>query len=338
MNSPMRASRHEDDMSPMNSEGSRALLEVLGVSTAPGKTPGLDFVVLGGSMAALLGEKGSAAAALGEVAAGLRAPVTGKALVGRMGGLMSSTSSREGRAKVAMIPKDPEIPPEMTPGGMISLASSASGSRRVEARERSAELLKWLGITSQGDTPAARLSDEQRRLAFLGAALASVPSFLVIECPVHECLIEPLTDFATHGPGRGALFVASRLGEIPPGTEMIALCDQGGVRAVVRHSQVLETVRGGAEIQVAFYPVLPRKVMEQIPGIRDLAHRDGRYSFNHSDTAYALVQVCNTARANARSIAHLSVAPPSPSALLATFLPGKEEPVPDLFGTAEKGT
>lgn len=325
-------------MSPMNSEGARALLEILGVSAVPGGVPGLDFVVLGGSMAALLGEKGSAASLLGEIAAGLRAPVTGKALVGRMGGLMASTASREGRSKVAFIPRDPGIPGEMTPGGMISLASSASGSRRGEARERSAALLSWLGIAGHGDTPVARLSDQQRRLAFLGSVLASVPSFLIVECPVDECLIEPLTDFATHGPGRGALFVASRLGEIPPGTEMIALCDQSGARAIARHTQVLETVRGGAEIQVAFYPVLPRKVMEQIPGIRDLAHRNGRYSFNHSDTAYALVQVCNTARANARSIAHLSVAPPSPSALLAAFLPGKEEPVPDLFGTAEKGT
>lgn len=325
-------------MPSVGTEGSRALLEILGAAVRPNRIPGLDFAVLGGSMAALLGEQGSAATPLGEVAAGLRSPVAGKALVGRIGGLMTSVTSREGRAKVAIIPSDPRIPPEMTPGGIVSLAASASGSRRGEAKERTAELLKWLGISDQADTPSARLSEEQRRLAFLGAALASVPSFLVVACPVHECLIEPLTDFATHGTGRGALFTASRLGEIPQGTEMIALCDDGGIRAVVRHTQLLETVRGGAEIQVAFYPVLPRKIMEQIPGIRDLVHRDGCYFFNHSDTAYALVQVSNTARANARSIAHLSVAPPSPSALLATFLPGREEPPPDLFGAAEAGS
>lgn len=305
---------------------------MLGVSSMPGRQPGLDFVVLGGSMAAVLGETGSSAVALGEFAAGLRSPVAGRVLVGRMGGLMTAATSREGRSKTVLIPPDPCVPPEMTPGGMISLAASASGAKRGEARERTAELLKWLGLTGHADMPSARLSGEHRRLAFLGAALASAPSFLVVVCPVHECLLDPLTDFATHGTGKGALFVASRLGEIPAGTEMIALCDDAGVRAIVRHSQLLETVRGGAEIKVAFYPVLPRKIMEQIPGIRDLSHRDGYYVFNHSDTAYALVQLSNTARANARSIAHLSVAPPSPAALLAGFMPEREVPQPDLFG------
>jgi ABC-type Na+ transport system ATPase subunit NatA len=321
-------------MPPLNGDSSRALLEILGVAVLPGNPAGLDFVVLGGSMAALLGERSSGAEALGEVAAGVRSPVTGKALVGRMGGIMSSTSSREGRSRVALIPRNPEIPPDMTPGGIITLAASASGARRGEARDRAAELMGWLGMAGMAETPCGVLAEEQRRLAFLGASLASVPSFLVVSCPVHECLLEPLTDFATHGPGRGVLFTASRLGEIPPGTEMIALCDESGIRASVRHSQLLEAVRGGAEIQVSFYPVLPRKVMEQIPGVRDLVHRDGYYFFNHSDTAYALVQVCNTARANARSIAYLSVAPPSPSALLASFLPPGEEPPQDLFGPA----
>jgi ABC-type uncharacterized transport system ATPase subunit len=325
-------------MTPKVIEGSRALLEMLGVASVPGGQPGLDFVLLGGSMAAVLGETGSAAVALGEFAAGLRSPVAGRVLVGRMGGLMTATSSREGRSKIVLIPPEPCVPPEMTPGGMISLAASASGSKRSEARERTTELLKWLGLAGHADMPSARLSGEHRRLAFLGAALASVPSFIVVVCPVHECLVEPLTDFATHGTGKGALFVASRLGEIPPGTEMIALCDEAGVRAVVRHSQLLETVRGGSEIKVAFYPVLPRKIMEQIPGIRDLAHRDGYYVFNHADTAYALVQLSNTARANARSIAHLSVAPPSPAALLATFMPDRDVPPPDLFGAVKPET
>ncbi len=284
-------------------------------------------------MAALLGEKESAAPALAQMAAGLRAPVSGRVLVGRMGGLMASTSSREGRTKVAMIPGAPVLPEGMTPGGIISLSASASGARRGEARKRTDELLGWLGMTKRGDTPSARLTEDERRLAFLGATLASGPSFLVVECPIHETMIEPLNGFATHGPGRGVLFLASRVGEIPQGTDMIALCDGSGVKAVIRHSQLLDTVKGGAEIRVAFYPVLPRKIMEQIPGIRGLINRDGCYFFNHEDTTYALVHVCNIARANARTVAHLSLAPPTPSALLAAFLPGKENLQPDLFDT-----
>ncbi len=322
-------------MKPLNGDSARALLQILGVAVSPGKPAGLDFVVLGGSMAALLGETNPGAGALGEVAAGLRPPALGKALVGRMGGIMSSTSSREGRSRVVFIPPAPEIPPEMTPRGVITLAASAAGAHRGEARKRATELMTWLNMADLAETPCGKLTGEQRRLAFLGASLASAPSFLVVPCPVHESLAEPLSDFATHGTGRGVLFVASRLGEIPQGTEMIALCDESGIRASVLHSQLLETVRGGAEVQVSFYPVLPRKALEQIPGIQGLVHSDGLYSFNHSDTAYALVQVCNTARANARSIVSLSIAPPSPQALLASFLPREEEPQRDLFGPAE---
>lgn len=316
----------------MAPDASRALLEILGVSVLPGRTPGIDFVVLGGSMAALLGEKKSSVPALAEMAAGLRAPVTGRVLVGAMGGLMTSTSSREGRGRVAMVPANPCVPGAMTPGGMMSLAASAHGARRGESRERTDELLSWLGIQRHKDTPFLKLAEGVGRLAFLGATLASDPSFLVVECPVHEGMIQPLSNFAGHGPKRGVLFVASRVGEIPPGTEMIGLCDEAGVKGTIRHSQLLETVRGRAEIRVAFYPVLPRKVMEQLPGITGLVHRDGIYSFNHHDTAYALVQICNFARANARSLAHLSVAPPTPSALLSLFSPGREKPPPDLFG------
>jgi hypothetical protein len=319
-------------MPPLNTDSARALLEILGVAVLPGKPAGLDFVVLGGSMAALLGERKSGAEALGEVAAGIRAPVTGKALVGRMGGVMSSTSSRDGRSRMALIPRNPEIPPDMTPGGVITLAASAAGARRGEARDRAAELMEWLGMARLAETPCGKLTEEQRRLAFLGPRSLR---FLRFSWCRAGARVSGGTSHRFRHPWlrQGVLFVASRWAK-SPGYGNDSLCDESGIRASVRHSQLLRRSGAGRRFRCRSTGA-SQEGHGADPGVRDLVHREGYYFFNHSDTAYALVQVCNTARANARSIAYLSVAPPAPSALLASFLPPREEPLQDLFGPAE---
>ncbi|MCD6587266.1 MAG: ATP-binding cassette domain-containing protein [Candidatus Fermentibacteraceae bacterium] len=291
----------------------------------------IDFAVLAGTMAALLGDDDSAAKTLSLYAAGLMSPPVGKVVAGFD---MSPATSREGRSATGYISNELDAPPGMTVRGCINLAATGNGKSRKETAELTAQLLNWLELNTLAGTAVENLSSSEIQRTSLAIAMANSPILLVVDCPVHDSLHAKLKTFSEVG--NTVIFRASSLGQIPYGVERIALCDENGISRIVRHSELAAISLGGAEITVSFYPSLPRKQLENIEGIRNLVHTDGLYKFTHSDTIHAITQIMLTARANSRAVVELHLASIPPGILLKMFDPpdGSTPPV-DLFGTEE---
>ncbi len=309
----------------------KVLLKFLGVALKKGLPLSIDFAVLAGTMAALLGDENSAAKTLSLYAAGLMSPPVGKVVTGFD---MSPATSRKGKAATGYISDKLDAPPEMTVRGCINLAVTGSGKSRKETSELTDQLLGWLDLNELAGTAVEKLSSSEIQRTSLAIAMANSPILLVVDCPVHDSLHAKLKTFSEVG--NTVVFRASSLGQIPYGVERIALCDRSGISRIVRHSELAAISLGGAEITVSFYPSLPRKQLENIDGIRNLVHTKGIYKFTHSDTIHAITQIMLTARANSRAVVELRLAPVPPGTLLNMFAPPDDSYLPvDLFDGEE---
>ena len=306
----------------------KVLLKFLGVSLEKGLPLSIDFAVLAGTMAALLGDDNSAAGILADYAAGTASPPVGKVIAGSG---MEPATTRRGRSTTGFVSNKVTAPPGMTARGCINLAVTASGKNRADTASDTAQLLKWLDLEEICSIPVEDLKPPELGRTAMAIAMASSPELLVVDCPVHDSLHSRLKSFSEAG--NSVLFRASSLGQIPIGVERIALCDETGIRRTVRHSEIAAMAIGGAEIKVSFYPSLPRKQIEQILGVKNLVHTDGAYQFTHSNTIYAITQLMHVSRANSRVIVELHLLPIPPESLLKMFDPPDESiDTSDLFG------
>jgi ABC-type Mn2+/Zn2+ transport system ATPase subunit len=309
----------------------KVLLKFLGVSLEKGLPLSIDFAVLGGTMAALLGDEDSSAGILAEYAAGLKSPAAGKVVTGSG---MAISTSREGRASTGYISDYIDAPPGMTVKGCVNLAVTAMGKGRAAVSQDTAQLLKWLDLEKQSAVPVSELCPAELQRAAMAIAMATSPELLVVGCAVHDSLHSRLKAFAEAG--NAVLFRATSLGQIPFGVERIALCNEHGISRTVRHSELLAVSTGGSEITVSFYPSLPRKQLEMIEGIKNLVHTDGSYRFTHADTTFVITQLMHVARANSRAVVDLHLSPVPPGILLKMLESPDEKPAQSgLFGAEE---
>ncbi|PIE53337.1 hypothetical protein CSA37_02015 [Candidatus Fermentibacteria bacterium] len=292
----------------------KVLLKFLGISLEESEELSMDFAVLGGTIAVLLGGEDSAAEKLTAFAAGTETPRKGKVLTGSE---MAPASSKEGKQSTGYITGKVDVPPGMTVRGSVALTVSSSSRDQKKSAEITDGLLNWLDLDRVASTPVEDLETPVLQRTAMALAMALSPELLILNCPVHDSLHRRLKEFAAAG--NAVLIRASTLGEIPFGVERIALCDRRGVVNVVRHSELRAKSMGGAEISVSFYPSLPRAQLEKIHGLRNLLHKDGSYRFTHSDTIYAVTQIMNLARANSRVVAELHIAPVPPESLIRLF-------------------
>ena len=132
----------------------KVLLKYLGISLGKDLPLSIDFAVLAGAMAALLGEKDSAAHTLARYAAGFSSPPAGKVVTGAE---MALATSRQGRSSTGYISDTIEAPPGMTVKGCISLAVTGFGKSRSEAAHLTNELIGWLDLASLTGTQVDKL-------------------------------------------------------------------------------------------------------------------------------------------------------------------------------------
>ena len=299
----------------------KVLLKFLGISAGDKGSVSTDLAVLGGTMAVLLGDEDSVAGKLARYAAGLESPRKGKVLTGRG---MWPSSSREGRSATCYITDHLEAPPGMTARGCVNLAVTAAVKDRNRAASEIGEIISWLDLETVANVPLEELKTPEIQRTAMAVCMATSPELLVVDCPLHDSLHPKLKTFSKTG--KAVLIRASSLGEIPFGVERIALCNENGIVRVVRHSELLGRAMGGAEITVSFYPSLPRTQIETISGVKNLIHSQGRYSFTHGETTYAITQLMNLSRANSRAVIELHISRMPPSALIKLFEGDKEKP------------
>lgn len=151
---------------------------------------GLDLVVDGGEMVAVVGASGSGKSTLLSILAGVDAPTAGRVRVDRWNLLDMSRADRVRyrRHTVGLVRQQTaaNLIPYLTARQMVDLPMTAARTSGRIRRKRAAELLELLGVAECAERRPGQLSGGQQMRVAIAVALANEPRVLLADEPTGE--------------------------------------------------------------------------------------------------------------------------------------------------------
>ena len=130
----------------------------------------------------LVGSNGAGKSTLIRVLLGLLKPTSGRALV------LGRDVSREGtavRAMVGYMPEHDALPPDLPATELVAHMAELSGLPRAAARERTADVLRHVGLYEERYRPIGGYSTGMRQRVALAQALVHDPRLLLLDEPTN---------------------------------------------------------------------------------------------------------------------------------------------------------
>lgn len=203
----------------------RGAVEVRGITKLFGATTALDHVdlgVAGGQIHAVLGENGAGKSTLIKILTGVIQPDAGEIQIGGEPGVLHSPRDARRRG-ISLVPQEILMVPHLSVGRNIILGLEGAITRRTHLtpgeRARTREALDRVGATYDEETPAARLSMPELRLAQLARALVDAGDVIVLDEPTAvlsesdaEHLLARLEQLRDQG--KAVVYVTHRLSEV----------------------------------------------------------------------------------------------------------------------------
>jgi ABC-2 type transport system ATP-binding protein len=130
----------------------------------------------------LVGANGAGKSTLIKILLGLIPPTRGRAFV------LDRDVTREGtqvRSLVGYMPEHDALPPDLTATDLVSHLAELSGLPRSAARERTAEMLRHVGLYEERYRPISGYSTGMRQRVMLAQALVHDPRLLLLDEPTN---------------------------------------------------------------------------------------------------------------------------------------------------------
>jgi ABC-2 type transport system ATP-binding protein len=130
----------------------------------------------------LVGSNGAGKSTLLKILLGLVVPTSGRALV------MGRDVTREGpsvRETVGYMPEHDALPPDLSATEVVAHLGELSGLPRASARERTAEVLRHVGLYEERYRPIGGYSTGMRQRVMLAQALVHDPRLLLLDEPTN---------------------------------------------------------------------------------------------------------------------------------------------------------
>lgn len=138
----------------------------------------LSFQVSPGEIYGLLGPNGAGKTTTLRMVATLARPDAGRIQVAGIDALKNPLGAR---ARMAYVPAEAGLPPQLTPREVVRLFGQIQGVSDPDAR--TARLLDQLGATTYADTPCSELSTGMKRRVVLARAMVHDPAVLLLDEP-----------------------------------------------------------------------------------------------------------------------------------------------------------
>jgi ABC-type lipoprotein export system ATPase subunit len=203
---------------------------------------GLDLLVNGGEMIAIVGQSGSGKSTLLNVLSGLDVPTAGRARVGAYDLLRMSGSDRLAyrRSVVGFIWQQTSrnLLPYLSAAENVALPLSFAGVKAKERTKRAGELLDSLGMGNKATRRPGELSGGEQQRVAIAVALANKPQVLFADEPTGEL------DKATGD----EVFAALRSANTEFGTTVVIVTHDSDVSSQVQRTVAIRDGRTASEV------------------------------------------------------------------------------------------
>ena len=231
---------------------------------------GCSFQVERNTVTGLIGPNGAGKSTLIEIIAGGLAPSRGQILFNgeNIAGMGRTNIARKGINRTFQLSRQLARLPVIE--NVVMAAPNQPGedpitaifarrkwwAREAELRERSMEMLQWVGLEKMADEPAGTLSGGQRRLLDIARALIAEPKLLLLDEPtagVYPALTILIADRIREIPSHGVtvVMVAHNLAFVARVCDDVVVMSQGKVLT----RGTLDAVRANREVVEAYLGV-----------------------------------------------------------------------------------
>ena len=206
----------------------------------------VSFSVGEGEVFGILGPNGSGKTSLMRCLSGLMRQDIGAV---RLSGELLGDKNRDARAKMGVVFQDPSLDAKLTVQENLELGARLFNVRGNEAKERVADLLKFIELSERADDPCGILSGGLKRRVELARALIGNPSVLLLD--------EPTTGLDMHAfertwqrllalrDSRGmSLLVTTHRADEAAFCDRLAILDRGRIIACDTPQNLLKKVSG----------------------------------------------------------------------------------------------
>ena len=154
---------------------------------------GVDLEIAPGEIVGLVGPSGSGKSTLLHIAGLLEATQGGETFVcGEACSKMNDDErTRVRRDHLGFVYQHHHLLPEFSAIENIMIPQIISGLSRRDSRERSRELLEWMGLSARGTHRPARLSGGEQQRVAIARAIATTPKLLLADEPTGN--LDPYT-------------------------------------------------------------------------------------------------------------------------------------------------
>ncbi|MEZ5093410.1 ABC transporter ATP-binding protein [Nocardioides sp.] len=187
-------------------------------------------IVVGEGVTGLVGANGAGKSTLIKILLGLLAPTRGRATVL---GLDIAQHGEAIRRQVGYMPEHECLPPDVSASDFVNHLAQMSGLPRAAARERTADVLRHVGLAEERYRPMGGYSTGMKQRAKLAQALVHDPRLVFLDEPTNgldpaarDDMLE-LVQRIGHDFGIAVLVTSHLLGELERVSDHVVILDSG---------------------------------------------------------------------------------------------------------------
>lgn len=235
----------------------------------------VSFIVNRGEIFGLLGPNGAGKSTLIRMLTTLVPPTSGTAIVA---GHDIIADPNAVRARIGVIPQNMTSDPELTCAENLGIHARLYGITGALRRERTAELLKAVGLADRANALASTLSGGMRRRLEIARGMVHDPQILFLDEPTTG--LDPVSrvsvwEMITHlraQQGRTLFLTTHYMDEADRLCDRVAIVDQGHIVALDTPVALKASVPGASRIELQFEPDLPHGAadLESLPAVQSV--------------------------------------------------------------------
>ena len=230
----------------------------------------LSFSIQAGEVMGLLGPNGAGKTTTVRLLNGLLTPTSGEM---RVLGFDPCKNGQEIRRRTGVLTETPALYERLTANQNLDFFGTLAGMSHAEIRDRSAELLKFFGLSERANERVGSYSKGMKQRMALARALLHRPEVIFLDEPTSGLdpeaarQVHDLIRSVLQKEGRTVLLATHRLEEAERLCDRVAILNQGTLLALGTLPDLRRQAAPGIWVEVQFWQEAPLALAKELEGL-----------------------------------------------------------------------